>query len=46
MSAHDDRAKRWQHDDWGGSGLYVTQRIDNAGTQWNDQASSLEVWRS
>ncbi|HEX5754038.1 MAG TPA: phosphatidylinositol-specific phospholipase C domain-containing protein [Archangium sp.] len=39
------RANLWQHDNWGGSGLYVTQNIDNLGTQWNDQASSLEVWR-
>ncbi|AKJ06057.1 1-phosphatidylinositol phosphodiesterase [Archangium gephyra] len=39
------RANLWQHDNWGGSGLYVTQNIDNLGTQWNDQTSSLEVWR-
>ncbi|OJT20209.1 hypothetical protein BO221_32780 [Archangium sp. Cb G35] len=39
------RANIWQHDNWSGSGLYVTQNIDNLGTQWNDIASSLEVWR-
>ncbi|ATB31012.1 phosphatidylinositol-specific phospholipase C domain-containing protein [Melittangium boletus] len=38
------RANLWENDNWGGTGLYVTQSINNLGTQWNDRVSSLEVW--
>jgi len=38
------RANLWENDNWGGEGLYVTQSLNNLGTQWNDRVSSLEVW--
>ncbi|WP_434386981.1 phosphatidylinositol-specific phospholipase C domain-containing protein [Melittangium boletus] len=39
------RANLWEHENWGGAGLYVTQSQGNLGGTFNDKVSSAEVWR-